>query len=338
MKVILAISLIFSAYSQPIVAQWTQQSINTTADFRGLCAISKDVAWVSGTKGTVGRTIDGGKTWEVITVPGAEKLDFRDIEAFSKDIAYVLSIGPGENSRIYKTTDGGKQWKLQFTNDNPKAFYDALAFWDEQHGMAISDPVNGKFRLLITSDSGANWKPIDLTNMPDALEGEGVFAASGTCLVATGTNDIWFVTGGASAARLFHSPDRGKTWTVLETKIQTGVDSRGIFSLAFKDQSIGMMVGGDYKNPSLANQTLSRTTNGGISWETSDRPDALPFCSCVVWASNRWIAVGTTGSFQSPDVKKWSRLDAENYNVVSAGKDGSIWAAGPKSRIARLKY
>lgn len=325
----------------PILAasdQWQLQSINTTADFRGMCAISSDVAWVSGTKGTVGRTIDGGKTWEVFTVPDAEKLDFRDIEAFSKDLAYVLSIGPGENSRIYKTTDGGKQWKLQFTNNNPKAFYDALAFWNEQHGIALSDPVDGKFRLLITSDGGAHWEPLISANMPNALEGEGAFAASGTCLIATGTNDIWFATGGASVARLFHSPDKGKSWTVLETKVQSGVDSRGIFSIAFKDQSTGMMVGGDYKIPSLIDRTWQHTANGGLSWESAEKLNTLPFCSCVIWAGNRWIAVGTTGSFRSTDGKTWQRLDTENYNVVAVSKDGTVWAAGPKSRIARLKY
>src|SRR5438105_3857646 len=103
----------------PTFAQWQQQTINTTADFRGLCAVSDQVAWVSGTKGTVGRTIDGGKTWQVINIPNAEKLDFRDIEAFSDTTAYVLSIGPGDNSRIYKTTDGGITWKLQFKNTDP---------------------------------------------------------------------------------------------------------------------------------------------------------------------------------------------------------------------------
>src|SRR5262245_40010426 len=55
--------------------QWQQQNIKSEADFRGLSAVSANVAWVSGTKGTYGRTTDGGKTWSVGTVPGAEKLD-----------------------------------------------------------------------------------------------------------------------------------------------------------------------------------------------------------------------------------------------------------------------
>lgn len=121
--------------------QWQPQAIKSDADFRGLCAVSPKVAWVSGTKGTFGRTTDGGKMWAVGTVPGADTLDFRDVEAFGEDTAYLLSAGPGEGSRIYKTTDGGKTWGLQFKNAEPKAFFDAIAFWDEKHGIALSDPV-----------------------------------------------------------------------------------------------------------------------------------------------------------------------------------------------------
>src|SRR5262245_16185473 len=86
-------------------AQWQQQTIQSDADFRGLSVVSGQVAWVSGTKGTYGRTGDGGKTWLVGAVPGAEQLDFRDVEAFGANTAYLMSAGPGENSRIYKTVD-----------------------------------------------------------------------------------------------------------------------------------------------------------------------------------------------------------------------------------------
>src|SRR5215471_11115805 len=98
----------------PTYGAWQQQVIRSNADFRGLCAVSAKVAWVSGTKGTFGRTTDGGKTWSVGTVPGAETLDFRDVEGFGETTAYLLSAGPGEDSRIYKTMDGGKTWILQF--------------------------------------------------------------------------------------------------------------------------------------------------------------------------------------------------------------------------------
>ena len=43
-------------------AQWMPQQSGTTAEFRGLVAVSPLVVWASGTRGRVARTTDGGKT------------------------------------------------------------------------------------------------------------------------------------------------------------------------------------------------------------------------------------------------------------------------------------
>ena len=133
---------------------WQVQSSGTQARLRGVSAVSARVAWASGAKGTVVRTADGGEHWATLRVPGAEALDFRDIEAVDERTAYVLAIGAGDQSRIYKTTDAGMQWTLQFTNDDPKAFYDAIAFWDALDGLAVGDPVDGRFSILRTTDGG----------------------------------------------------------------------------------------------------------------------------------------------------------------------------------------
>jgi photosystem II stability/assembly factor-like uncharacterized protein len=180
MKPLCAAFALLASCDSIALAQWRQQAIRTVANFRGLCAVSARVAWVSGTKGTYGRTTNGGKTWSAGTVPGAEKLDFRDVEAFGENEAYLLSAGPGADSRIYKTIDGGRTWSLQFTNADSDAFFDALAFWDKAHGIALSDPVRGRFTLVITEDGGAHWKPLAPIELPPALSNEGAFAASGT--------------------------------------------------------------------------------------------------------------------------------------------------------------
>lgn len=316
-------------------AQWQPQAIKTDADFRGLCAVSPKVAWVSGTKGTFGRTTDGGKTWAVGTVPDADKLDFRDVEAFGEDTAYLLSAGPGEASRIYKTTDGGKTWALQFRSSEPKAFFDAIACWDEKHGIAFSDPVDGRFLLVTTDDGGAKWTPLPENSRPAALPNEGAFAASGTCLVTRGENDVWFGTGGARAARVFRSNDRGKTWAVSETPLLAGVESAGVFSLAFRDRDCGVIVGGDYRKPDDAKETGAVTTDGGKTWKPIEKP--LPFRSAVAWAKDRWVAVGTSGSDVSVDGgTTWKPLDREKYNSVAFTATGDGWAAGPKGRIAKF--
>ena len=205
MKHLFVATILFGLGASTALGQWQVQTIQSQADFRGLSVVSPKVAWVSGTLGTYARTIDSGKSWTVGIVSGAEKLDFRDIEAFGAETAYLLSAGPGDASRIYKTTDGGKSWTKQFQSADPASFFDALAFWDEKNGIALGDPVDGRFQLIATDDGGANWKPLPAKNLPPALPGEGAFAASGTCLVAFGKDDVWFATGGAKAARVFHS-------------------------------------------------------------------------------------------------------------------------------------
>src|SRR5262245_10751388 len=105
MKLFNLAAAIFAYCDSIAYGQWQQQTVRSNADFRGLSVVSARIAWVSGTQGTYGRTTDAGKTWSVGTVLGAAKLDFRDVEAFGEDTAYLLSAGPGEDSRIYKTAD-----------------------------------------------------------------------------------------------------------------------------------------------------------------------------------------------------------------------------------------
>jgi photosystem II stability/assembly factor-like uncharacterized protein len=315
--------------------QWRAQAIDTKADFRGLCVVSAAIAWVSGTMGTYARTSDGGKTWSVGTVPGAGKLDFRDVKAFGEATAYLLSAGPGDASRIYKTTDGGKSWVMQFKCADPAAFFDAVAFWDEKHGIALGDPVGGRFQLIVTADGGASWKPLPAKTLPPALPGEGAFAASGTCLVTRGEREVWFATGGAKSARVFRSRDRGGSWEVSATPVAAGAESAGIFSIAFRDEKHGLVVGGDYRKPDAVGATAAATSDGGRTW--TPLGGRLPYRSAVAWAKDRWVAVGTSGSHVSLDGgATWKLLDHESYNSVGFAPTGEGWAVGPKGRVARF--
>ncbi|MFL6213098.1 MAG: WD40/YVTN/BNR-like repeat-containing protein [Blastocatellia bacterium] len=317
-------------------AQWRAQQSRTAADLRGLSVVSPWVIWASGTRGTYLRTTDGGATWQAGTVPGAEELDFRDVEAFDANTAYLLSVGKDRQSRIYKTTDGGAHWTLQFTNRLPEAFFDAMAFWDRDHGIAMSDPVNGRFVMVTTDNGGRTWADVPATNIPAAMPGEGGFAASGTCIAAQGQANAWFVTGGA-VARVFRSNDRGRTWTVAAAPITSGAESSGVFSIAFTDATRGVIVGGDYRKPNEAGDNVATTSDGGQTWKLSagQRPAGYRSGAAFV-APLTLIAVGTSGSDVSTDGgASWTRLDGENYNSVAARK-GVVWAVGPQGRVAKL--
>ncbi|MFL6277443.1 MAG: WD40/YVTN/BNR-like repeat-containing protein [Blastocatellia bacterium] len=320
----------------PATAQWRPQAGNTTADLRGLSVVNLRVVWASGTQGTFTRTTDGGASWQAGTVPGAEPLDFRDVEAFDANTAYLLSAGKDQLSRIYKTSDGGAHWALQFTNHLPEAFFDAMAFWDRDHGIALSDPVNGRFVMVTTDNGGRTWNDVPATNLPPAITGEGGFAASGTCLIAQGQANAWFVTGGA-VARVFRSADRGHSWTVTSAPLSSGVESAGIFSVAFNDATHGVIVGGDYRKPTEAGDNIAVSGDGGRTWKLSRGPRPAGYRSGTAYvAPLTVIAVGTSGSDYSIDGgESWTRLDGENYNSVAA-RAGVVWAVGPRGRIARL--
>ena len=321
--------------SWPLAAQtWVAEESGTTASLRGISAVNDYVAWASGTNGTVLRTVNRGVTWKAAKVPGAADLDFRAIHAFDDKTALLLSIGNGEKSRIYKTTDGGGRWSLLYTNPDPKGFFDALAFWDDTHGILLGDPVDGHFVIMTTDDGGESWHR---QKTPAAVQGEGAFAASNSCLTLHGAREVWFGTGGPGGARVFHSDDAGATWTVAKTPIRNDSASAGIFSIYFSDPKRGIAVGGDYNKTTDTTGTIAQTVDGGKTWTANGAP-LNGFRSAIlhVDALKAWIATGTAGSDISSDAKSWKQFDGGNYNAVSfAGATG--FAAGPKGAVAKIK-
>jgi photosystem II stability/assembly factor-like uncharacterized protein len=330
---VLALFLTGSLFAQ----DYTIQKSGTTADFRGVSVLSDGAVWASGTHGTYLRgklSPKGDATWQVAQVPGAEALDFRDVEAFSGDVAYLLSIGFGEQSRIYKTTNGGKSWDLQFTNHDPKGFFDCMAFWDRDRGIAVGDPVNGKLELITTYDGGKNWKSI-ASGLPPAIGSEGAFAASGTSITVQGKSNVWIATGGP-VARVYRSEDSGKSWTVVGTPIVQGSDSTGIFSIAFRDSRHGVIVGGDYKQVKKDGPNLAFSDDGGVTWKLVHvSPQA--FFSAVAFqpGSDRVLAVGPalTVEIEGNQARKISDL---NLNALSIAADGEAIAVGPKGLVVRI--
>ena len=314
-----------------------------TARLRGVSAINDRVAWASGAGGTILRTTDGGATWQQLTIPNAESLDFRDIDAVDEQTAYVLSIGPGDASRIYKTTDAGARWTLQFTNDDPKAFFDAMAFWDAERGVAVSDSVDGRFVVIMTVDGGKTWARVPPDALPPALPNEGAFAASGTNVAVLPPSHVWIATGAATKARVLQSSDAGKTWKVSDTPLQSS-PSAGIFSVAFRDPLHGIVVGGDYKKEAEAIRNAAMTTDGGATWTPVDGLSG--FRSAVTYVRRRGnpalLAVGPSGTdvcMNGGSAQTWRVFDGRGYHAVSIAKHGAVaYAVGEQGRIGTAAF
>lgn len=326
--------------ASPLSAQWIPQSSGTTAEFRGLVAVSPTVVWASGTRGRVARTTDGGRTWTVDSIPGASTLDLRDIHASSATRAWAISSGLADSgqAQLFHTSDGA-HWTRQFETKQAGVFLDAISFWDDQHGIALSDPVDGRLFVLTTDDGGVSWTRVPSESAPPVLAGEAAFAASGTCLTVQGTSNVWIGTGGGARARVFRSGDRGRTWTVADTPIHAAGSSSGVFSVAFADAQHGVAVGGDFSQPKGAFENVALTSDGGRTWRLAG---SLPraYLSGVAYVpetnGRSVVAVGLAGTARSTDGgESWTMVDTVAYNSVAFASRDDGWAAGPRGRIAK---
>ena len=336
-----ALTLAIPLTAQPAVADtgatpaWTAVDVGTTQGLRGLDAVDRDTAWVSGSAGGVWRTTDGGATWADVSPADAAGLMLRDVEAQDADHASVLAIGEGDDSRIYRTDDGGASWQLTFVNDDPRAFYDCMDFYPGgRYGLAMSDPVDGKFRIARTSDGGRSWQVLPSDGMP-AADGEFGFAASGTCLVTVG-KEAYLASGGAQA-RVFRSADRGLTWQATDSTIPA-TDAGGVFSLAFRNPQQGVAVGGDYLAPDNGAEASAVTRDGGATWVNGG--DLGGYRSGVDWvygAPTTLVAVGTSGSDITTDGgQTWTTFSTTGYDAVVCTPDNACWASGSGGRVGRM--
>ena len=323
--------------------QWEAVAAPTTTSLRGVSTPNDSIVWVSGARGAVARSIDAGATWQLVPVPGADSLDFRDIEAFDARTATVLSIGPGDASRIYRTTDGGQSWALQFRNADTTAFYDCFSFWSPARGLAMSDPGDGRFRILRTVDGGATWTLLPAADSPTALPGEAGFAASGTCVATAAGGHAWIATGGGPRARALHSADHGATWSASDiAPIAAGAAPRGAFSIAAASPSLLVATGGDYERPTDAVAVVARSLDGGARWQPVDGRAPGGYRSGVAFVPDRGgrvlVAVGTSGTDYSIDGgRSWMAADTLPLNAVAFASSRAGWAVGPRGTVARWR-
>jgi photosystem II stability/assembly factor-like uncharacterized protein len=304
--------------------------------------VSERIAWASGIGGTYVVTTDGGETWRSGVVPGADSLEFRDVEGVSERIAYLLAAGPGDRSRIYRTEDGGRSWSIQFTNRDTSAFYDCFAFWDRSRGVTMSDAVNGRFPAIRTLD-GESWREIG-ERLPPAQPGEGAFAASGTCTATYGGRHGWIATGAAAKARVLATSDGGDIWRAYGTPIVQGTATSGGASVAFRDTLSGILGGGDIAAPDSFGDNVARSSDGGRTWRLASRtpfPGAVYGLAYVPGRESRAVvATGPGGAAWSADEGgRWTALEGvKDYWAVGFAGSTAGWLVGTEGRILKMAF
>jgi len=358
-------------------AQWDIEESHTTASLRGIHNVGGGVAWASGTNGTVLRTEDGGYLWQTCSIPpGAEKLDFRGVQAFDENTAIVMSSGPGDQSRLYKTTDGCQTWKLIFTNPDKDGFWDELQFVPAtgsdkgRTGYIIGDPVAGKFAKFWTLDYGESWSTYSkdpTAKVATAESGESLFAASNSSMILVRGGEV-FVTGGTTSRsrtlglHVLHDPYSRWRFVGGNIPIKHG-PSAGAFSVAahlgpdrVADQDaakyplkvthsgdVFVTVGGDYKEPENSDDTCAFSIDGTLHWHNAQTPPH-GYRSAVAYDADQklWITVGPNGTdISTDDGKNWHTLKPSATDPANADKEWNAlslpFVVGPHGRIGRLR-
>ena len=319
----------------------TPQTSGTSNRLQAVSAVDERVVWVSGVGGTYALTTDGGATWRAAVVPGADSLEFRDVEGVSEGVAYLLAAGPGDRSRIYRTDDGGRSWSPQFVNRDTSAFYDCFAFWAEGRGFTMSDGVRGRFPAVRTTD-GRTWSDI-ADRLPPAQTGEGAFAASGTCTATEGDRHGWIATGAAARARVLRTTDRGDSWSEAGIPIAQGSQTSGAATIAFRDTLHGILAGGDVAAPDAVADNVAVTGDGGRTWTLATRtpfPGAVYGLAYLSPGGGTVIATGPGGAAWSPDEgRSWRPLaGARDYWAVGTAGKTVGWLVGTEGRILKLSF
>ncbi len=322
---------------EPQVAELIPVKVNTTSSFRSVSVVNDKVVWLSGTNGTVCRSVDGGLHFDCLSVMGFETADFRSLYAFDDSNAVIANTG--SPAQILRTANGGISWEVVYEKFNPDAFFDGIDFWNEQDGIIYGDPIDGQMLILVTTDGGRNWNQVANATPAYLASGEASFAASGTNIRCFNNGKV-IVASGGMVSRLFVSNDKGQSWEIFPTPILQGTPSRGIFSFDFINEKEGVIVGGDYTNDSLSENNVFYSLNDAHKWE-APKIGTRGYRECVIYLSNSTLlCVGPSGIDVSYNgALDWKPFSNEKgFHVIRKSRNGSLVVlAGTEGKVAILE-
>ncbi|KQO21672.1 oxidoreductase [Flavobacterium sp. Leaf82] len=302
-------------------------------------SIDKNKVWYGGDNSRFGYyDLDKNEKFEEHIYRDTLKLEFRSIAQTSNDV-FLLSIG--NPALLYQVSKKTQKVKLVYKEVHTKVFYDSMQFWNDKEGIAIGDPTEDTFSIIITRDGGENWTKLLSDKLPTNATGEAAFAASNSNIVIKG-NETWIFSGGKKA-RTFYSPDKGKTWKVIETPIVQGKEMTGIFTADFYDAKTGFIAGGDYELPDQKKDNKAFTKDGGKTWNVIGQNEGFGYASCVQYVpgtnGSQLVCVGSGGlQYSTDNGASWIQLsdDTKLFTIRFLNKNTAI-AAG-YNKMVRINF
>lgn len=263
-----------------------------------------------------------GKTKQLtkISIP-----EIRDIHATQKGI---LAMQSNDTSKLLFHTSTKDQL---IEIDSKPRFWDGMDILPSGVGLLMGDPIEGHFSLFKTTDFGQHW--IEIEPRIPAFNGEAGFAASGSTVKCLNDSTFCFVSGGMKS-RFFKTTNAGKTWTSVKLDYAANSGS-GAFSMCFINELEGVIVGGDYTQPNVSENTSFFTSDGGITWQKSENP-TLGYRSHVISYKDTLFACGTTGMDVSYDKGKTWELFLEGNFIVMHLIKNRLFVTLPKGKVKTI--
>ena len=306
---------------------------------RAIQPLDENRVWFAANMGKVG-LIDGD-TPKFATIKYSDSLlHFRSI-ATTDEAVFVLSIA--SPAVLYKIGFNGSEAtniEQVYMEEGPDVFYDSMKFWNDEDGIAIGDRMGDCLSIIVTRDGGNSWDKLPCEILPKIEKGEAAFAASNSNISIYG-NNAWVATGGKKS-RVLHTSDKGKTWKIYDTPIVSGKAMTGIYSIDFRDDKNGIVIGGNWEDKSNNEKNKAVTSDGGVTWQLMASGKEPGYRSSVKYVPGSEgqgiVAVGSPGiSFSSDGGKHWKKLSDEGFFAIEFVNDSIAFASGEK-KISRLIF
>lgn len=199
-------------------------------------------------------TSDFFNLWEKLSTPYFG--NFIDIRFISNDTGYILGSDTlSANNILVKTCDGGRTWSKinfshKFLNDTSGGVMQLLNVSPFSANIVFS----GRTNIIRSTDGGYNWNVIDHASSGYVWGNCHFFSPS--TIIRSGEN-------------IYKSLDSGITWTNVYNISAGGY---AFFTmLQFTNNQIGYTAGGIFYDATNYG-VMSKTTDGGNSWQTIDYP------------------------------------------------------------------
>lgn len=240
---------------------WESIELGTDAEFRDIFFLDSENGWIVGAGGVgvnggiIGRTRDGGETWQYTSglVPKRYRTSSIDLNAVHfVDEMYGTIVA--ESGVLLFTTNGGVRWQRPRPTGPVYVHHRDVEFVDQRHGWIV-----GHGGVLRTEDGGNNWVGID--------KEQGV---TGVALDFLDISRGWVV---GKFGRVYRTNDGGEEWEKVEALGNldglTGDEIPSLTSVHFTDVNHGW-IAGYRREMTLMEQhdhaVIIHTSDGGQTW------------------------------------------------------------------------